>query len=127
MTRPYVAITNRPWRLSIGGVIADATTGRQLDGATVQLEPPPGGAFARWLAIYRLQYPQTWDELLERPDRTQSRADGSFRFLDLSPDATPYVVSAALPHYLSASQPATIVAGAAYCMLRFDLQVDMGN
>jgi len=99
MSSPVVDIVGEPWRVSIGGVVNDASTGDALAGATAQLVGPAGGAFERWLALYSLQFSSRWGSMAERPDRTRTAVDGAFRFMNLPSDTAPYAVTVSLDGY----------------------------
>lgn len=94
-------------RVTIGGRVVDAATEKPVAAADVTiLTMPP--AFERWLEFAAIAYGKRrprkgskpphstkWDQMLERPDRTQSRPDGLFYFLDL-PDGE-YGLQVAMP------------------------------
>lgn len=97
-----IAITGTAYDVGIGGLAIAADTSLPLVGASAQLTGPAGGAFANWLAIYALQFPN-WSTMTTRPDRMPTRSDGSFFFLNLPPDTYQVTVSAA--GYTTASPP----------------------
>jgi hypothetical protein len=108
VSQPAVHLAGEPWRVSIGGAVQDAVTGEALAGAAAQLVGPAGGAFERWLALYSLQFPSRWSAMLERPDRTSTATDGSFRFMNLPSDAAPYAVTVSLDGYSAQSVSVTL-------------------
>jgi len=88
---------------AIAGRVTDAITGRGIGGAQVRLQAPP--AFAARLRLVGLQHGERWDLMAERPDRTQTRADGHFHFIDLPPGD--YTVEVELPGCGSRYAPAS--------------------
>jgi hypothetical protein len=78
---------------AIAGMVVDGRTGQALAGVDVLLTAMPA-IFSDRLKLKALQYPH-WDNLNERPDRTFTRADGGFRFLDL-PDGE-YTLRLSMP------------------------------
>ncbi len=96
-------------RVAIAGRVLNAGTGRPVAEAAVFITAMPA-AFEKKLAIASLAYGDHWNALLERSDRTRTRKDGLFHFLDL-PDGE-YMLSASLPSYGSrygtADQTATV-------------------
>ena len=69
-------------RVSLAGIVTDAATLAPLAGATVKILSMPRSLQSR-IGLVRLQFGKTWDALKERADRTQTRNDGLFLFLDL--------------------------------------------
>jgi Carboxypeptidase regulatory-like domain len=105
-----------PWtptfhQAAITGKVMDAVTSRPVPGVKVEIAVMPA-AFQQWLSLRALQFGSTWGALAERPDRTQTDADGGFRFLDL-PDGS-YTLSFSIPgpgaarRYGSATQIFTV-------------------
>jgi len=82
-------------QVAVAGRVLDARTGRLLPGALVTITAMPA-AFQKKLAAKAMQYGAQWAGMADRPDRTRSRPDGSFYFLDL-PDGD-YKVTASLPN-----------------------------
>jgi len=83
-------------RVAIAGRVLDASTGKPVAGAVVSIPAMPE-AFEKKLAIASLAYGNRWNTLPQRPDKTASREDGLFYFLDL-PDGA-YTLSASIPSY----------------------------
>ena len=81
-------------RVAVAGRVVDGRTGKPFSGATVTITAMPD-AFRKKLELRAMQYGAGWSGMAERADRTRSRADGSFYFLDL-PDGD-YHLSATLP------------------------------
>lgn len=81
-------------QVAIAGQVTDARTGKTIAGALVELTAAPA-AFTRWLALQKKQYGTQWQAMIERLDRTPTRADGFFHFRDL-PVGT-YTLKASLP------------------------------
>jgi hypothetical protein len=75
-------VGHRRHEVAIAGRVLDGVTGKPLAGADVVLIAMPAAAEQR-LKFALLAYGRQWAGRLERPDRTQSRADGLFYFLDL--------------------------------------------
>jgi len=78
----------------IAGLVADAQTGKGMDGVRVEITDAPA-AFMDFLKFRKIQFGQSWETMAERPDRTNTMADGAFRLLDL-PDGQ-YKLTASLP------------------------------
>jgi Carboxypeptidase regulatory-like domain len=81
-------------QVAVAGRVVDGRTGKPFSGATVTIAAMPD-AFRRKLELRAMQYGAGWNRMAERADRTRSRADGSFYFLNL-PDGD-YQLSATLP------------------------------
>jgi hypothetical protein len=96
-------------RVAIAGRVLDAATGKPVAAAAVSITTMPE-AFERKLALASLAHGNRWDALKQRPDRTSTRDDGLFYFLDL-PDGA-YGLTASLPgqgnRYGTAQEPATV-------------------
>jgi len=82
-------------RVSIWGKVIDEVTRKPIAGAEVRLVRVPG-KFKRKLDLLAMHNGAEWEKRNHRPDRTFSRADGLFYFLDL-PDGE-YEIRAALPN-----------------------------
>src|SRR5262245_11383861 len=80
-------------QVALCGIAVDGRTAQPLGGVEVRISAMPQ-SFADRLKLKALQYPR-WDKLDERPDRTVTRSDGGFRFLDL-PDGD-YTLKLTLP------------------------------
>jgi len=76
--------------VAICGQVIDSWTKRPMPDVAVMISSMPI-AFQNWLSRRALGYGAKWAAMAERPDRTMTSADGSFRFLDL-PDGD-YVLS----------------------------------
>lgn len=70
-------------QVAVSGYIADAD-GRPVADAQITLVQHPA-AFATRLMGAASDAGRRWDELTQRPDRTKSRPDGLYFFLDLPP------------------------------------------
>jgi len=81
-------------RVAVAGHVTDAGTGKAISQAVVTITAAPE-AFERRLQLASLQYGDQWDAMPERPDKTRTRDDGLFYFLDL-PDGN-YSLTASLP------------------------------
>jgi Carboxypeptidase regulatory-like domain len=81
-------------QVAVAGRVVDGRTGKPFSGATVTIAAMPD-AFRRKLELRAMQFGAGWNGMAERADRTRSRADGSFYFLNL-PDGD-YQLSATLP------------------------------
>ncbi|MFZ0771176.1 MAG: carboxypeptidase regulatory-like domain-containing protein [Candidatus Sulfotelmatobacter sp.] len=99
-------------RVGICGRVLDAGTGKPLRDAEVLITGPE--SFTKKLEIAALPYGDRWKTMLERLDRTRSKADGLFYFMDL-PDGK-YSVSASIPscgkRYGKVEEPAKVSRGA---------------
>lgn len=67
---------------TVAGRVVDAQSGVALAGAAVEITLGPA-AFTAWLAAKALAFGSGWAALAERPDRTRTKPDGHFHFLDL--------------------------------------------
>jgi hypothetical protein len=83
-------------RVAIAGRVVDASTGKPLGDAQVTITAMPP-AFSKWLKFAATPYGNRWDKMSERADRTRSRADGWFFFMDL-PDGS-YRLQASAPDF----------------------------
>ena len=96
-------------RVAIAGRVADEVTGKPISDTEVMLTKMPT-EFARTLELASLRYGNLWASMVERPDRTRSRADGIFHFIDLP--VGEYTVRASVPglgkRYGAVEQPATV-------------------
>jgi hypothetical protein len=95
--------------VAIAGRVTDGETGKRVGRVEVTItEMPP--AFKRKLEGASMQYGNRWTAMVERPDKTLTRADGLFYFLDL-PDGK-YTLGASLPssgkRYGTAQETATV-------------------
>lgn len=82
-------------RVSIWGKVIDAVTQKPIAGADVRLSKMPA-PFVKTLERLARYAGDEWATRTQRPDRTRSRADGLFYFLDL-PDGD-YEIRALLPN-----------------------------
>lgn len=80
-------------QVAIAGRVLDGHTGKPVAGALVSMTAMPP-VFQKRLVITSSSRAD-WDEMLERPDRTRTRKDGLFYFLDL-PEGS-YTLSGSLP------------------------------
>jgi hypothetical protein len=96
-------------RAAIAGRVTEATSGKPLPGARVEITAAPP-AFAARLALQAKAGGAGWAALAERPDRTLAALDGHFHFLDLP--AGTYTLTATLPgggsRYGQATGPVTL-------------------
>jgi hypothetical protein len=81
--------------VSIAGRVLDAGTGKPVAHALVYMSGEVPKAFDTKLGITALSYADRWHTTLKRPDRTITRTDGIFYFLDL-PDGK-YELRAGVP------------------------------
>lgn len=81
-------------QVAIAGQVTDAQTGKSRDGVRVEITAAPA-AFTDFLKLRQIQFGESWEAMAERPDRTRTAVDGSFRFLDL-PNGQ-YKLTASLP------------------------------
>ena len=82
--------------VAIAGRVVDAGTGKPLGDAQVAITAMPP-AFTKWLKFAAIPYGSRWGKMSERADRTRSRADGWFFFMDL-PDGS-YRLQASAPAF----------------------------
>jgi hypothetical protein len=75
-------VGHRQHKVAIAGRVLDAVSGKPMGGADVLLTTVPE-AFRQRLTVVSSAYATQWNQMMERPDRTQSRPDGLFYFLDL--------------------------------------------
>jgi hypothetical protein len=81
--------------VAIAGRVLDGGTGKPLGDAEVMIMKPMPKVFEKRLEIAALPFGKRWDKMWDRPDRTRTRPDGLFYFMDL-PDGE-YSLQAALP------------------------------
>jgi len=94
-------------QVAIAGTVTDQENGGPIAGVRVTLTSAEA-AFADWLALKALPFGRGWDSLAVRADRTLTRDDGRFCFLDL-PDGA-YTVTA---EWLSQGDRYGVATGAA--------------
>ncbi len=96
-------------QVAIAGMVRNAQTGQGIAGVRVEITGMPAKLQAKIDLLAQL-YGADWDRRKERPDRTETRPDGSFYFLDL-PDGN-YTLRAswlqAGTRYGSAKQNVTV-------------------
>jgi hypothetical protein len=96
-------------RVAIAGRVIDGGTAKPITDAVVLLSKMPA-VFEQKIAMSSLVYGKRWKAMQQRLDRTRSREDGLFYFLDL-PDGI-YNLSASIPsygnRYGNAQQPAVV-------------------
>jgi Carboxypeptidase regulatory-like domain len=71
-------------RVAIAGRVQDASTAKPIEGAEVEIADMPA-AFKKHLQLASLPAGSRWERMQERPDRTRTRPNGIFVFLDLPP------------------------------------------
>ena len=69
-------------RVAIAGFVSDAITGKAVAGVDVAVTDMPP-QFKKKVGLNAIQFGAKWAGMIERPDRTRSRIDGLFYFLDL--------------------------------------------
>lgn len=82
-------------RVVLAGRVRDASSGKPLGDAEVWFTAMPS-ALKKKLESVSLAHGKAWDKMAERPDRTRTRPDGRFYFLDLP--VGKYKLQAALPN-----------------------------
>jgi hypothetical protein len=70
-------------RVALAGFVCDAITKKAVAGAVVSMTANVPPAFKGRLKLYEAQFGVAWNAMTERRDRTRSRMDGLFYFLDL--------------------------------------------
>ena len=68
--------------VAIGGQVTDAISGKPVAGAEIWITKSPE-AYQRRLEVRGREFGEAWNDMRTRPDRTVSRPDGLFYFLDL--------------------------------------------
>jgi hypothetical protein len=68
--------------VAIAGSVSDAITGNAIAEVDITMTDTPA-SFTKKLGLYAIQFGAKWATMAERPDRTRSRVDGLFYFLDL--------------------------------------------
>lgn len=81
-------------QVAAAGTVTDTVTGNPLRGVDVTLTDGPA-AFLDMIALRAVQAGKRWSNLAERPDRTRTRADGHYHFMDLPNGG--YTLEAAWP------------------------------
>ena len=84
-------------QVAVAGQVTDKETGRAVSRAQVAITTAPS-EFQDWLAIKKIQYGERWDSMTERPDRTQTAADGYYYFMDLFKEEFTRIYAGILPH-----------------------------
>jgi hypothetical protein len=99
-------------RVALAGQVLDAITKRAVAGAVLSMTKMPP-AFQTWLGFHAGQFGAAWNGMAERPDRTLSRHDGLFYFLDLPEGKYELNISApgSLQRYGTVTQEAIVVLG----------------
>lgn len=109
-------------RVALSGTLVDGETGKPVAGARIAIVAMPS-AFEKTLALASLRYGRRWPNLSERPDRTRTRPDGLFYFMDL-PEGK-YTLEASIPElsrrYAPASENVVIKANSGPIPTRVDL------
>jgi len=80
-------------QVAVAGKVTDVVARKPLGGAVVNIIEMPQ-ALKSLLVTKSMQYGARWAAMAERPDRTQTAADGLFYFLDL-PDGK-YTIAASV-------------------------------
>ena len=75
-------VGHRQHKVAIAGRVLDAVTGKPIASADVVMASMPDVVKQRVNLLASFEG-KSWAAMLERPDRTQSRVDGLFYFLDL--------------------------------------------
>jgi len=81
-------------RVAVAGRVTNSETGKAISGVEVTITESPE-AFRQKMQSTSMRYGNRWRAMPERPDRTRTRDDGLFYFLDL-PDGS-FSFSASLP------------------------------
>lgn len=81
-------------QVAIAGRVLEAETEKAISGAMVEIIAMPE-KFQTILSLKALQYGWQWHKMRERCDRTITRSDGSFHFINLPPGE--YILEASLP------------------------------
>jgi len=96
-------------KVAIAGRVSDASTGKAVSNALVWIIAMPEALEQRLTMLSRI-YRNEWSTLQARLDRTESREDGLFYFLDL-PEGS-YTIMASIPdsgsRYGTVQQPAEV-------------------
>jgi len=77
--RPVQLVTHR---VAVAGWVKDSETKKAIAAADVTIVAMPS-AFEQRLKLASMRYGIRWAALAERPDKTQTKEDGLFYFLDL--------------------------------------------
>jgi hypothetical protein len=95
--------------VAVAGWLTEAETAKPIAGARVTITAM-APVFAQKLKLAALSYGNRWATLTERPDRTQTREDGLFYFLDLPNGKYKFQASAtgSGKRYASAEETATV-------------------
>ena len=88
------SVTTAHHRVAIAGHVTDGVTGRVMSGVMLSIAEMPE-SFRRRLHGLALEWGAKWESMTARADKTLTRADGLFYFLDL-PEGD-YTLQAACP------------------------------
>lgn len=91
----FTALPPHSRQAAIAGKVIDSATRLPLAGVRVAITTMPK-SFKERLLIHAIPYGDAWATMAERPDRTRTSADGSFRFMDL-PRSKHYKLTFSLP------------------------------
>jgi hypothetical protein len=69
-------------RVAVAGWVTDEETGQPVPGAAVTITAMPE-AFVKVLKLVAMQFGKRWPAMPRRADKTQTRDDGLFYFMDL--------------------------------------------